>query len=117
MEIFNSFIGDAFEHFSVLEIIKAISYLGEEINTYFFRTSDGAEVDLILEKHGMIIPIEIKSSQNPKKLSGLKSFLSDHEVLSAYCMCQTLRPYELDKVVFVPWQDLIEKLYNQSLFK
>lgn len=109
--------GDAFEHFIILEVMKSIVYRGEEINTWFFRTSDGAEVDLILEKHGMIIPIEIKSSRNPQKLSGMKSFLHDHTVHNAYCVCKTPRPYKLNKIIFIPWQDFIEKLYSGSIFE
>lgn len=108
--------GDAFEHFIILEVKKAISYLEEEINLYFFRTYDGTEVDLILEKHGEIIPVEIKSSANPRKIAGLKSFLTDHKVHSAYCVCQTVRPFKQAEVLFIPWQDFITKLYNRELF-
>ncbi|MGA1840381.1 MAG: ATP-binding protein [bacterium] len=108
--------GNAFEHFIILEVMKYISYLGEEINTWFFRTSDGAEVDLILEKHGSIIPVEIKSSQEPHGIAGLKSFLKDHAVLNAYCVCNTPRPYKINNILFIPWQDFIERLYTRSLF-
>ena len=108
--------GDAFEHFIILEVMKSIVYLGEEMNTWFFRTSDGAEVDLILEKHGMIIPIEIKSSQNPQKLTGMKSFLHDHTVHNAYCVCKTPRPYKLNKITYIHWQNFIEKLYKSNIF-
>jgi len=41
--------GDAFEHFVILEIKKQIDYGNREIKMSFFRTNDGAEVDLILE--------------------------------------------------------------------
>jgi predicted AAA+ superfamily ATPase len=111
-----SLYGNAFEHFILLEVMKAISYLGEEITASFFRTTDGIEVDLILEKHGEIVAIEIKSSPNPQKLSGLKSFLSDHSVRKAYCVCQTPRPYQQNNVLFIPWQDFIQQLYERSLF-
>jgi len=108
--------GDAFEHFVILEVVKAISYLGEEINVSFFRTSDGAEVDLILDKHGRVIPIEIKSSAAPGKPSGLRSFLRDHDVHSAYCACRTPRAYRMEDVTFIGWQSLVEKLYEGTLF-
>lgn len=108
--------GDAFEHFIILEATKAISYTGEEITTSFFRTTDGAEVDLILEKHGQIIPVEIKSSTAPKIPSGLRSFLRDHEVHTAYCVCRTPRAYKLNNITFIPWQTWIEKIYDATLF-
>lgn len=108
--------GNAFEHFIILEVIKAISYFNEEIQVSFFRTSDGAEVDLILEKHNNIIPIEIKSSEMPNNLSGMKSFLKDHKVLKAFCVCQTPRMYNSNDVSFIPWQDFINMLYSKTLF-
>jgi hypothetical protein len=73
-------------------------------------------VDLILEKHGSIIPVEIKSSQEPHGLGGLKSFLKDHTVCNAYCVCKTPRPYKINDIIFIPWQDFIERLYTRSLF-
>jgi len=108
--------GNAFEHFIILETKKAISYNNEEINMYFFRTSDGAEVDLILEKHDKTIAIEIKSSALPQKLSGIRSFLKDHSVSSALCVCGTPRVYEQNGVRFLPWQKYIQSLYEGTIF-
>ena len=109
--------GEVFEHFVILEVIKAISYLKLEINTWFFRVSDKIEVDLILEKHGKIIPVEIKANSKPNKVSGLKSFMKDHEIVQAYCVCQTPRAYEENGILFVSWQDFVERLYEDNLFK
>lgn len=108
--------GDSFEHFIILEVKKAISYLKEEINMSFFRTFDGTEVDLILEKHGKIIPIEIKSSTKPLKPKGLKSFLKDHVVEKSFCVCRTPRPYKMDNIDFIPYQDFLNNLYSEGLF-
>jgi len=109
--------GDAFEHFIILETKKALSYLREEINLYFFRTSDGAEVDIILEKHNEIIAVEIKSSEMPQKLTGLKSFLKDHKVKKALCVCRTPRVYEQNGISFIPWKNYVEQLYGRMLLK
>ena len=108
--------GESFEHFVILEVRKAIMYLREEINMYFFRTSDGVEVDLVLEKHGKLIPIEIKSSANPTKPKGLVSFLRDHDIYKAFCVCRTPRVFKFDNVTFLPWQDFIAQIYNNQLF-
>lgn len=108
--------GDSFEHFIILETIKAISYLREEIELSYFRTKDGAEVDLILEKYNEIIAIEIKSSEMPRKLSGLKSFLKDHSVQKALCVCRTPRAYSQNGIRFIPWEKYIELLYEKKLF-
>ena len=82
----------------------------------FFRTFDGAEIDLILEKHGEIIPVEIKSSDNPSSLKGLNSFLKDHKAKKTLCVCQTPQKFIRNKILFLPWQDYIQLLNNKELF-
>lgn len=108
--------GKAFEHFIILETLKSISYLKQEINMYFFRTYDGSEVDLILERHNKIVAIKIKSSENPKKLRGLKSFLNSHSVEKAYCVCITPRIYTMNNILFLPWKEYINRLNNEEIF-
>lgn len=48
------------------EILKRSLSRGYDPNLYFWRTSSGSEVDLILEQGGKLIPIEIKSTSTPK---------------------------------------------------
>lgn len=58
--------GAVFETFVVAEMHKRILNRGLEPNLYFWRTSAGTEVDLLVEEQGSIYPIEIKSSATPK---------------------------------------------------
>ena len=48
---------------------------------YFYRTKHGAEVDLILDGHFGLIPIEIKLGQTvtQKQLVTLKAFISENK--------------------------------------
>jgi predicted AAA+ superfamily ATPase len=108
--------GDAFEHFIILETVKAIEYTNQEINCHFFRTSDGTEVDLILERHGEVVAVEIKSSSAPRNLRGLTSFINDHDVKNAYCVCSTPRPFRKGGISFLPYQTYVENLYARALF-
>lgn len=104
--------GDAFEHWIILETKRVLSYRAREVKMSFFRTSDGAEVDLILEFGDRLWAIEIKSASDPRSsdLGGLKSFLSDHPVDRAICVCQTPRPYQRDKIEFLPWKTFFEEI-------
>jgi uncharacterized protein len=54
-----------FETAVVGEIMRRLSGRGERPHLYFWRTSTGAEVDLIVETTGKLIPIEIKMSATP----------------------------------------------------
>jgi len=57
--------GAIFENFVVAEVMKIFHHRGEEPNLYYWRTSDGAEVDLIVDSNGTLIPIEIKQTETP----------------------------------------------------
>lgn len=49
----------------MMEIVKALANRGEEPRLYFWRTSAGVEVDLLVETGRMLIPIEVKLSHTP----------------------------------------------------
>lgn len=104
--------GSAFEHLVLLEMRRALDYHEREHTMTFFRTTDGAEVDIVLEIDGETWAIEIKSQAAPRMsdLRGLKSFLADHHYDRAICACQTPRAYCADQIDFLPWLELIGQL-------
>lgn len=55
--------GNLFETFIVSELIKSALNHGEKPSVFFWRDSNGNEVDLIIEKGTKLIPIEIKSGR------------------------------------------------------
>lgn len=60
------------------EFFKQNTLLSSKARFSFWRTSNGAEVDLIVEGNGSIIPIEIKNSNqiNKQEIRGLRDFLT-----------------------------------------
>ena len=71
--------GAIFETAVLLEIVKAFVNRGEEPRIYFWRTSAGVEVDLVVETGGQLIPIEGKLSATPRPAmaSGIRAFQED----------------------------------------
>lgn len=71
--------GGVVETYVFSEIYKRISNLGEDPRLYFWRTSTGSEVDLVLETESGLIPIEIKASSTPKSqmAEGIVQFQKD----------------------------------------
>lgn len=69
--------GNIFENCVISEIMKQNSLLPYRCNTYFWRTSNGAEIDLIIERGLDLIPIEIKSNIKISDISirGLIDFM------------------------------------------
>jgi uncharacterized protein len=74
-------VGNLFEAFVIEEIIKGLQSKGiVNWKTYYYRTRNGAEIDLILEGFFGVIPIEIKygSAIPMKKLTSLRTFVKEH---------------------------------------
>ncbi len=54
----------------VAEVFKTLSHRGIDPRLYFWRTSAGSEVDLLVEQEGRIVPIEVKLSSTPRPPMG-----------------------------------------------
>ncbi len=57
------FRGALFENMIVVEFLKNRYNRGKSNNLYFWRDSLGREVDLLIDNHDHLLPIEIKSGQ------------------------------------------------------
>ncbi|NCA83790.1 MAG: ATP-binding protein [Opitutae bacterium] len=58
-------LGSLFENMVVMEVLKARLNAGKEPDLYYFRDSQGFEVDLLLASGRALIPIEIKAAYTP----------------------------------------------------
>lgn len=52
--------GALFENFIISELIKQDSYLDKNFKFYYWRTKQGSEIDVVMEKMGELIGVEIK---------------------------------------------------------
>ena len=108
---YNIMTGAFFENLIISEVIKFFHNRGLKAPLYFFRDSNGLEVDLIIEYQSKIIIMEIKSTDNPRKghLKGLDkiSKLFDQEIQSVLiCNCKQAMPVT-ENIMALPWQDLV----------
>jgi uncharacterized protein len=102
--------GKAFEHFIILEIMRANEYERWDLEFSFYRTEAGAEVDLIIETpKGEVLAIEIKGTDNIARshLRGLKSFLSIRESAHLACVSNSKHQRKIDGIDVLPWKDVI----------
>lgn len=78
--------GNMFETFVVSEILKSYSNEGIDyrFNIYYYRGKDkrvnGNEIDLIIEENGVLYPIEIKMTGNPKAVMASANTILDKVV-------------------------------------
>ena len=71
--------GQIFETFVISEILKSYYNAGKKPNMFYFRNTDGQEIDLIFYENGKIYPIEIKSTNKVDK-----KVIRGFKVLSTY---------------------------------
>jgi predicted AAA+ superfamily ATPase len=100
--------GLLFEHFVILELFRYLQYRNKTFHMYHWRSSHGAEVDLVLEIGNDLWAIEIKSSPIIKSvnLRGLKSFLTDYPRAKPLCVSLVDQAYKIEKIPVIAWQDL-----------
>lgn len=72
-------IGALWENFCIVEYMKTLEYAGQSSNLYFWRTYDGAEIDLIEEREGKLYTFEFKWNKK-KNASPPKSFSDKYTV-------------------------------------
>ena len=70
--------GEIFETFIISELMKSRFNHGERADLYFWRDSNGNEVDVIFDQGGKLMPLEIKSGKTLTKEStaGLKKWIA-----------------------------------------
>jgi predicted AAA+ superfamily ATPase len=65
--------GVMLETYVVAEIVKCYHHNGLFVSFYFYRDRDNKEIDLLIERNGLLYPIEIKRSASPK-IDDIKHF-------------------------------------------
>ena len=60
-------IGELWENYVVMERMKRNKYLRQDVNTWFWRTYDQHEIDLVEESQGRLIGYEIKWQERKAK--------------------------------------------------
>ena len=58
--------GAIFENLVVSDLYKIYTHRGEEPALYYWRTAAGAEVDVVIDVQGRLIPLEVKLSATPR---------------------------------------------------
>jgi len=115
----NIMTGAFFENFVIAEVIKFFENRAIKPPIYFFRDSNGLEVDLIIEHQGKVVAMEIKSTDNPKKshlkgLHQLGKLLGEGTELILICNSKQSLPIT-ETIKALPWQKLPEFLQTKFM--
>jgi predicted AAA+ superfamily ATPase len=72
-----------------------------DFNYFYYRTSNGAEIDLILVKGQKKIALEIKASSSPNIGKGFYNSIEELNIPAAFLVAPINETYEIKKGVFV----------------
>ena len=105
--------GNAFEQFIISECIRLNDYLRKDFRFSYFRTKEGAEIDLIVDRPSAPLAlIEIKSSTNPSitEVNHLLRLKAEFEPCEAFCFSNDTTPRLEHGVLFLHWQEGLKKI-------
>jgi predicted AAA+ superfamily ATPase len=108
--------GRLFEQWVILECLRLIDYLDLETRCYYWRTNQGAEVDLVFERHGrLVLAVEIKAKRRiaGADLSGLRSFAQAHPDVPRVVVCEVAEAHQVDETDVVPWRTFFERFESR----
>ncbi len=104
------YLGQLFEQFVGLELIRQCQQQTGVRRLYYWRDTKGPEVDWVLEVEGKYIPIEVKWTASPKEKDArhLQTFLQEYDNCErAYVVCRVPRARKLGENIYaIPWQAL-----------
>jgi len=102
--------GRLFEQWLVLECRRLADYAASEAQLFFWRTNHGAEVDLLVEKHGRLLAaVEVKAGRRVTgaDIEGLRSFADDHPGVPRFVVTPSAEPHRLEDVLVTSWGDFL----------
>jgi predicted AAA+ superfamily ATPase len=109
--------GFLFEHFIVNQILTVNLLMGEPARISTYRTESGSEVDLILEKDGDTLSLEIKSGVRVSSgdFSGLKSFAAlpaGSGARKAILLYAGNKAYKEGAIDVLPWRQGLSEILD-----
>ncbi|MFA5927875.1 MAG: ATP-binding protein [Candidatus Margulisiibacteriota bacterium] len=101
-------VGASWEGFVLEEIVQIIQKRREEV--FFWRTHNGAELDMLWMDNGTLFGVECKFSDSPKLTPSMLSALEDLKLAQLWIVYPGDKAYSLhDKVKVVPFSQITAK--------
>jgi len=92
-------MGASWEGFVIEQIIHNLE---RSIQPWFYRTQQGAECDILLERNGKVIAaIEIKHGSSPKASKGFRVAIQDTGASAAYIIGNTDNTFKIDDTITI----------------
>lgn len=107
--------GNAFEHFILLEVRAFLSYARKNTKMYYWRSTSGFEVDLILDNR-WALEIKGTTSIKDKHLKGMRALKEEGHIQNfAAVSCDRYQRKTKDNITIFPWKRFLEDLWNGEI--
>lgn len=101
--------GSSWEGFAIESILGSL----RRYSYYFYRTSNGNEIDLVLVRGNRKIGVEFKTGSAPSPGRGFRTVIEDLGLDAVYIVCPVNEIYPVKKNVFISGlNEFIEKLQD-----
>ena len=105
-------IGALFETMVVAEWVKAFYHRGEIPELYYWRSKSGLEVDLIVDRNGILNPVEIKATSTlfPGHVQNLEKWkdIAGDLMSSGIVIANITEPFNLKGFGALPWNNSLD---------
>lgn len=110
--------GSLFENLVISEIVKSHHHSGKRPSVYYWRESNGTEIDCIIEKgNDEIMAIEIKGGEtfNKDYLKNLKNFPGNNDKVNKKLIYAGDHSFNISDVQLIGWNDFPKFLNDPSM--
>ena len=106
--------GQAFEHFIAMELRAYLSYSRKKMPLCFWRTSEGQEVDFIIDD---CVAIEVKAAKkiSAKHLKGLTYLMEEKKIKNYYLVSQDPIALKQKGIYILLWEQFIQRLWDGNI--
>ena len=103
-------LGSSWEGFVIETILNSIP----SSKGYFYRTSNGSEIDLVLDYRNQLYAIECKASTSPKVSRGFWNALDDLKIEEAFVIAPIQDSYPIERrVTVISLEKFLEKMIQK----
>lgn len=116
IEDFNHLLGHpvfgfSWEGFAIENILSVLS----DWEAFFYRTSSGNEIDLILKKGSRMVAVEFKATTSPSLSKGFYMAIDELEIKESYVIAIVDEPYPIkNNVIITNLEHFILKMSSES---
>ena len=108
--------GRAFEQYLYMELLAYRSYQELNVDFSYWRTSNGLEIDFVVDKPLVAIEAKGTATISNKETHGLRAFIEEHRPDKAIIVCNESRPRRVGEIMIYPWRDFLDALWSGRIF-